>query len=384
MMFLPIVKTASAGNLFSDCRFHFGANSANPALMNEIDYMTAWAGSGDNFNMGNFFTACKNNNKTPVIMTYIIAFTARRDKGLQDCNVATPSLCQEGANYIRQNRTRIMGQYVKYAQGAAASFGATGSMVWCVEPDMIQYNYPEQNGGGLTVTQCGQLVNEMLDSIKKYCPNAVFSMDISPWKVTSWQKTWFEAMNISRFTFVNTSGGESKADQTYIKDTWSSDCPTWAWAYTTYGLPMIADAGYGPGGGGTGYDTRWMNVTNLTARIKDGVIAVCQANPGGSYASDIAGVRSQIPTPPKCPKSTAVAAPFESRDMPALNFKALSDGKLEIIDLSGRMLFSKVIAGDNLSWDPWKGHGLRMRPGAYIVRMRGNNQSLQKKVLVNE
>jgi hypothetical protein len=106
-LFLFGVQTASAENFFSACRFHWGAGGASGALMNEIDYMTGWAGSGEAFNMSSLFTSCKTNNKTPVIISYIIAFTARRDWKLQDCNVGTPNLCQQGALYIRDSSARI-------------------------------------------------------------------------------------------------------------------------------------------------------------------------------------------------------------------------------------------------------------------------------------
>jgi hypothetical protein len=46
--------------------------------MNEVDYLTSWAGSAENYNMDSFFKNCKTNGKTPVIVSYILAFTARR------------------------------------------------------------------------------------------------------------------------------------------------------------------------------------------------------------------------------------------------------------------------------------------------------------------
>ena len=72
-----------ADDLFSTCRFHFGTpdgNARNNAgIMAQVDYLTAWAGSQENYNLNTFFQTCKTNNKTPVIVSYIIAFTARRD-----------------------------------------------------------------------------------------------------------------------------------------------------------------------------------------------------------------------------------------------------------------------------------------------------------------
>ena len=53
--------------------------------------------------------------KTPVYYSYIIAFTARTDLQLKDCNVGSPNLCEQGANYMRQKKARILAQYEKYA-----------------------------------------------------------------------------------------------------------------------------------------------------------------------------------------------------------------------------------------------------------------------------
>jgi hypothetical protein len=162
MVFLFLAQAASAENFFSVCRFHWGAGSASGALMNEIDYMTGWAGSAESFNMGPLFSSCKTNNKTPVIISYIIAFTARRDLGLQDCNVGTPNLCQQGALYIRQNMPRILKQYAIYATGAETSFGSANKMIWCMEPDYVQYLGGTQP---LTVPEAGTYMNQILDTI---------------------------------------------------------------------------------------------------------------------------------------------------------------------------------------------------------------------------
>jgi hypothetical protein len=385
MMFLFLAQAAFAENFFSTCRFHWGAGGASGALLNEIDYMTGWAGSSESFNMSSLFSSCKTNNKTPVIIDYIIAFTARRDLGLQDCNVGTPNLCQQGANYMRQNMPRILSQHVKYAKGAEQYFGSAGKMIWCMEPDYTQYSESSQTGGGLTAAQAGTYMNQILDTILAYAPNSVFSMDISPWKDTTFYNTWYAAMKVKeRFLFVNTSGGQSTPGSIYFSNQ-GAKLPTWKWVFQRFGTPTIADAGYGVGGAAdpSGY-AAWMVLANLTARIPEGCIAVCQNSAPSTYANDIIAIRSKLPTPPKCPSGTGINAPFESRDNAALNLKSMSNGKLEIIDLSGRTVFSKEFTSNNLSWDSWKAGGLRMRPGAYIARMQGNSQSLQKKLLINE
>ena len=375
-------------DLFSTCRFHFGTDNskATGTLMNEVDYLTAWAGSAEDYNMDSFFKNCKNNYKTPVIISYILAFTARRDQGLQDCNVGTPDLCHAGANYIRQNTNRILSQYVKYAKGAAGSFGQTIPLVWCMEPDYSQYaDSTSQSGGGLSWAQCGTLMNEMVDTIRKYCPNAVFSMDISPWKITSWQRGWFSNFKMSNFTFMNTSGGQSRADQTYISDTWSTDCPTWAWVFQTYGTPILADADYGTAGGSTGYDTRWDNAANLTARIKDGVIGVSHYNPTSSstYSSTIQSLRSPLPTPPKCPTAnTAIEPAFFAPENAVQN--GLFSGVMEIIDLKGRTLTKKEVEKISTAFMGREAIRKTINPGAYVIRLHEKSGCIQQSIIFKD
>ena len=58
-------------------------------------------------------------------------------------------------------------------------------------------------------------------------------------------------------------------------------------------------------------------------------------------------------------------------------------GKMDLIDLSGRIIDTRNIAQGNFSWDAWKSGAARMHPGAYIVRLKVGEQILQKKVFVN-
>ncbi|MBN1127675.1 MAG: T9SS type A sorting domain-containing protein [Chitinispirillaceae bacterium] len=377
-----------AEDLFSVCRFHFGTPDGNArnsaALMAQVDYLTAWAGSGETFNLGTFFQTCRTNEKTPVIVSYIIAFTARRDWSLQDCNVdPVNNLCKRGADYIRQQRSRIMGQYSKYARGAAENFGNTKPMVWCMEPDYTQYNDAGQNGGGLTVTQCGALMNEILDTIRKHCPKAHFSMDISPWKDTTWQKNWFNAIGMTRFTFINTSGGQARADQTFISDNWSPALPTWAWVFRTWGKPLIADAGYGVGGASTGHDTRWDNVTNLSARIRDGVLCVAQANPASTWPTTISSIRSQLPTPPKCPSGDTRTVEPAGRGASAGSV-TLTNGPVmvELIDLQGKVRFRTTAAGRNSAGRSLMAPGRNLPGGTYILQTSGEGLIQREKMVI--
>ncbi|MBN1307900.1 MAG: hypothetical protein JXA18_08290 [Chitinispirillaceae bacterium] len=391
LLSIIFVSAASAGDLFSSCRFHFGTEvskaTSNANIMKEVDYLSMWAGSSENYNMESFFTTCKNNGKTPVVISYIIAFTARRDWSLQDCNVdPNNNLCKRGADYLRQQKSRIMNQYAKYARGAAQSYGTGQPIVWCMEPDYSQYSDAGQNNGGLSLAECGRFMNEILDTIKKYCSKSLFSMDISPWKDTTWQKKWFAELKLSRFTFINTSGGQSRADLKFISETWSEALPTWGWVFKTFNTPMFADAGYGTGGSNTGHDSRWDNVSNLSVRINEGVYCVAQANPNSNWGSTISSLRSQLPKPPRCPgpDETGVTVPFIEKNIPLLHPAASSPGRMNIIDLSGRILFSGKISPPDLILHECIAESEKTGAGMYIVDYRNNKDAVRKKIIITE
>jgi hypothetical protein len=388
-IFIFLISLLSASTCFADmfstCRFHFGCSSdkVTTAILAQIDYITVWAGSEESYNLSSYFSTCISNGKTPVLIGYIVAFTARRDLSLQDCNVdTTNNLCKKGADYIRQNRTRILSQYAKYAKGAHKS-DSTQSIVWCMEPDYVQYaDSTTQNNKGLSFAECGSLMNEIIDTIKKNCPNSVFSMDISPWKDTTWQKKWFSCFKMGNFIFINTSGGSSRADQIYISDNWSTALPTWSWVYKTYGTPLLADAGYGAGGSSTGYDSRWDSVPNLVSRINDGVLGVSQYTPNSAWATTINSERSQLPTPPKCPSPTSIESAYNTKSNLTLNY--FSNGLVEIIDISGRTLFAKKFSSrEHFTLKDIKGSPALI-PGAYFIKLSGNNECVQKRIILTK
>jgi hypothetical protein len=101
-------------------------------------------------------------------------------------------------------------------------------------------------------------------------------------------------------------------------------------------------------------------------------------------APAIEAVRSKIPTPPKCPSGTEVLAHFEMGNVEALNSLSISNGKIEVIDLSGRIVYTKKVAHGNFSFDAWKSGASHMHSGAYIVRLLAGDQSLQKKIFITQ
>lgn len=303
-----------AGDAFSACRFHFGTDESkaksNPALMQQVDYLTGgWIGTSETFNLQDYYNLAKTNGKVPVNHTYIIAFAARRDQNIQDCNVSqTSNLCQKGAQYIRNNRQKILNIYASFAKGVNSIMGSSPS-VWLMEADFTQYTLSSQENGGFTYEEAGQLMTDMINTVKANAPSALFSIDISPWQDTTWQKNWYSKMPMNQFSYIHTSGGSSRGDTEFISDSWSTALPTWKWTYKTYGKPIFADAGYGVGGAGTGHDNRWDDITNLSNRIKDGVLGVAQVNPASDWATTISNNRNKLPQPSYCAGGVIVDPP---------------------------------------------------------------------------
>jgi uncharacterized protein YcnI len=67
------------------------------------------------------------------------------------------------------------------------------------------------------------------------------------------------------------------------------------------GKGVLADTGYGAAGVSAGHDANWDAVTDLNARIADGVVSISQYNPKADWATTIKTIRSQLKTPRFCP-----------------------------------------------------------------------------------
>ena len=167
--------------------------------------------------------------KVPVLVAYVAAFYAKRHFGRCDCNVTTcgsnNDLCHYGAADIQQNLTSIINVYKSYAQGFASCYGTTKPIVFEMEPDWYQYTYTSQQTMALTEAQAGTIMGQFVDAIRQL-PNAVFSLDISPWVGSNGSdngKEWYSHFDMTKFTFINTSGGSTDATYTKIRSTQQHD-----------------------------------------------------------------------------------------------------------------------------------------------------------------
>jgi hypothetical protein len=170
-----------------------------------------------------------------------------------------------------------------------------------MEPDFYQYTATTQTQPW-SPALAGQIMSQFVNAMKKHLPNAIFSMDVSPWVAPNNGSdngaTWFANFDMSLFTFINTSGGGTDGGSTKIR---AANMMTWAGVSAATGKPIMADTGYGVNGASAGPDPVWDNVTYINARIDDGVVSISQYNPASSWGSTISGIRSQIKALRFCP-----------------------------------------------------------------------------------
>lgn len=239
---------------------------------------------------GLFLSWAKKLNSMPLWYTYIIAgdmkFTLGLDPQKSDCNQGgSKTICTEWGTYYASHRADIINHYKEYAQFAANSLGSGQKMIWALEPDFYQYA-SGQNGNSrpLSFGDASKLISDIIGAIKSEMPNALIAMDISAWAPDN----WFTSMPLDKIDYFHVSGGTSQPGSTIQ----SANPLTWAHLYSLVKKPMIADDGYGVGGGATSINPNWFNTGNVQARLNDGVIGVMEASPNSSMTSSITSLHA--------------------------------------------------------------------------------------------
>jgi len=94
---------------------------------------------------------------------------------------------------------------------------------------------------------------------------------------------------------------------------------TWRELHRISGRGIIADTGYGVGGGKHStadwqVDAAWFNLENLRSRLADGVIAITQAHPAPGWELAIPRLRKELPPVQHCfgTERAALAASFRT------------------------------------------------------------------------
>jgi len=279
---------------FDPCKFNFGTDwdylmdNQSSSVANEINYVTKWivnASYSENGVYDRMLDFCIQKNKTPVFYAYIIAKAA----ALGDADVGG-KLGTLGAEWLKNNFNKVKNYYNGFAQNVASKLKGTGlTPIWLMEPDYYQYTSGPQTSP-LSFQQAGDYMGQLIDIIKTHIPDAMIAIDISAWIEDHGNtNSYYGAMPLNKADFLFTSGGQSQAGSSNIK---AENKMTWSGIYNFTKKPIIADCGYGAGGGSTGHNAQWDNISNLKARISDGVVAITQKNPNGSWA--IKSIREQL------------------------------------------------------------------------------------------
>lgn len=314
MASILIVVAVSAHAAFDPCKFNVGVdlkqassqkcnylgctkNVSDLNIPTGVDFVSEFVGYTDegsgkvapkptDNSEGTFLAMATTLNATPVWYTYIIAEGAKLALGLSDCNMGSgKTLCTDGAGYIRNSRSTILSQYTAYAQFAANKYGANKTMIWALEPDFYQYASGQNgNSNPLSFSDAAAMISDIASAITSVMPGAVISMDISPWAPDN----WFTSLPLSKFTYMNTSGGVSQPGNTVA----NGNPMTWSHIHSLTGKPIIADDGYGTGGGLTSPNSGWSNTSNIQSRLNDGVVGLSEAYPTSSWTSTISSIHS--------------------------------------------------------------------------------------------
>ena len=269
--------SGGSGRGFSRCTINYGQDwyGTSTQYPANLTYIRVWLGSTGSdvgAHVAAMLNACKPGGvlagRTPMMIGYIIAFTARDDSNLQDCDVAqqqglSTSLCTNGTQYIRQNKQRLFDKYRSLAAQIAQVWGKTEPIMWMTEPDYYQYSIDEisQIGGGLTYAEAGQYLRDFLAVVKQELPNVVFVMDTAPW-LGSHATAWFAAMPMDMMSYVSAYGVPTETIQ---NGAWSN---TWREFHELTGLGVLAE--------GWAYNApqaNWHDPNTINQLISWGVVA---------------------------------------------------------------------------------------------------------------
>ncbi len=208
-----------SGRGFSNCKFNYGQDWQGDGhdYPDNVTYIREWLGYGEDLsgNHHGMLNACKAGGRldgvTPMFIGYLIAFSARADMDLQDCDVAdregrSTSLCTHGTQYMRDNKQKLLDKHRRFARSIGDNYGRDKPVIWMTEPDYFQYaDEPKQEGGSFTYQEAGDYLRDLMVAIKEELPNVIFALDVAPWLRERAQK-WFDAMPLDMIDYLTLYG----------------------------------------------------------------------------------------------------------------------------------------------------------------------------------
>lgn len=320
-LFSPILPEFSFGHAhMQEQPLPWGNGPSNAQIASGPWLLTGWESNVHQPWLQTFLPNMPNANKIPYLYGYVAAGMARAELGLQDCNVGTPNLCQQGAIYLRQNQQRIGQRYSQIASQIAQVWGTSRPLLFHLEPDFFQYaqTFNTQQQNPLSLSEAQGILNDWIHRVKTVLPNAHIVLDVAPWDPNL--GAWFAGMNMAQVSYVGLVGKVFPASNAVI------DANTYRDIFAAAGKPIIVNTAYGPGGWSAGYQFSWDQRSNLEAVARSGVIAIIQTSQNPTHYQGVINTFIQQPvlpplsgptptpttTPSPTPAPTPIATPTPS------------------------------------------------------------------------
>jgi hypothetical protein len=301
------------------CELAWGSegNAGNRASF--LDFITMWVGDEPNGGLNGDCYDCALvrqlalTNARAVYYAYFIGFQART-AGFGDCNTDRTdgqNLCTRGAQWIRDNRARLIDMYGNYAKLTHAASPNKG-VLWLLEGDFVQYTYADQSNE-LTMQELAGLASDIICAIKSNAANAHVAINHSAWLANEVTDQFWAAMDgrttrqgdrwvstpgarrpISITDMVWTTGaGNNNGFITVGTNSTSYNGATAKYSYlaTASGKRLLVDTSFGP----SQQADSWSNIgaSMLNQRIAEGVSAVNVTQPPSDYAARLSSLQTQ-------------------------------------------------------------------------------------------
>lgn len=270
------------------CSFGWGANPDN-AIPNFLSFASKWVGYEPNPNTRcdgcTWLESYGNSNVVPLYIAYFTAYRANMEAGLGDCNLDNNgNLCTGGAQFIRDNRARLIAMYESYAQRSYAAY-PNRPVIWVIEPDLSQYA-EGQSGNPLSMADLGGYTADIICAIKTNMPNAVIALNHSTWLTGAQTRAFWSAMPLDLVDLLHITSA-ANIPGGYFNDTDANNREEGTFRFLSQltGKSILADTSFGI----TTMQDSWSTATaaTLNQRIADGVVGVLIYPTPGDYAQRI-------------------------------------------------------------------------------------------------
>ena len=279
------------------CELAWGANGNDGGRSSYLDFITTWVGYEANGGLEGDCDGCglvsdlAGTSAVPVYYAYLIGYMTSED-GYGDCNTDFDgqNLCTHGAQWIRENRERLIEAYANYAR---MSYEANRDkpVVWLLEGDFIQYTYEEQTEG-LSIQELSQLATDIICAIKSNAPNAVVSVNHSAWISNELTDEYWGSLPLELIDMVWTTGvgnNEGYINASGSPTEYNGETARYEYLHRLTNRGILVDTSFGA----SQQNDSWSGETQseLNQRIAEGVIAVNVTQPPRDYQSRVSGMQ---------------------------------------------------------------------------------------------